>query len=230
MKSLLKLFKIEKTFQLDGVVVRALRGIDIKITGGEFVAIVGPSGSGKSTLMHIIGCLSKPSAGKYWFENHNISDLSDNQLAEIRNRHIGFVFQTFNLLPRVSALENVKLPLIYTKFREKKIKKLALEKLTQVGLEKRIDHHPNQLSGGEQQRVAIARALVNNPKLILADEPTGNLDSKSGAEILKMLVGLNKQGQTIIMVTHDLNIAKKAARTIKIVDGQVKSDIKNGSH
>jgi len=227
MKSLLKLIKADKIYQMDGISVSALEKINLEIKSGELTAIIGPSGSGKSTLMHIIGCLDRPSKGEYYFEGKPISKQSDEQLAEIRNKKIGFIFQTFNLLPRVSALENVKLPLIYTRLKEKKMKKIALKKLKEVGLEDRIDHRSNQLSGGEQQRVAIARALVNNPQLILADEPTGNLDTKSGKEILDILQNLNKKGQTVIIVSHDPEIAELCKRVIKIVDGKIVSDIKD---
>ncbi|MFC1711996.1 ABC transporter ATP-binding protein [Patescibacteria group bacterium] len=229
MKPLLKLKNISKVFHLDGITVNAVKDVSLDIKMGEFAAIVGPSGSGKSTLMHIIGCLSKPSSGQYFFEDKDISKLSDDQLAEIRNTKIGFVFQSFNLLPRISALSNVELPLIYTRLKEKVMKEIALEKLKNVGLEKRVQHHSNQLSGGEQQRVAIARALVNNPKLILADEPTGNLDTKSGKDIIKIFKKLNSQGQTIIIVTHDMDLAKMTNRIIKIVDGVIVKDKKHGS-
>lgn len=223
MKLLLKLRGIKKHFQLDGITVKAIRGIDLDIKEGELVAIIGPSGSGKSTLMNIIGLLDRPTEGSFYFDGQKTADLNDSQLSEFRNKKIGFVFQTFNLLPRMSALENVKLPLVYTDMKEKERKKMALAKLQEVGLAERINHHPNQLSGGQQQRVAIARALVNRPRLILADEPTGNLDSKSGLEILKMLKDLHRQGHTIVMVTHDVKIAKQCQRTIKIQDGLIAS-------
>lgn len=224
MKTLLELTQITKVFQMNGISVQALRGIDLEIKSGELVSIIGPSGSGKSTLMHIIGCLSRPTKGKYYFGGKKTSQLSDNQLAVIRNQKIGFVFQTFNLLPRVDALANVELPLIYSEIKEKQRKNMALETLRQVDLEDRIKHRPNQLSGGQQQRVAIARALVNKPQLILADEPTGNLDTKSGREIMEIFKDLNQKGQTIIIVTHDTEIAKFTKRMIKLKDGKIFSD------
>lgn len=224
MKTLLELTQITKVFQMNGISVQALRGIDLEIKSGELVSIIGPSGSGKSTLMHIIGCLSRPTKGKYYFGGKKTSQLSDNQLAVIRNQKIGFVFQTFNLLPRVNALANVELPLIYSAIKEKQRKNMALETLRQVNLEDRINHRPNQLSGGQQQRVAIARALVNKPQLILADEPTGNLDTKSGREIMEIFKDLNQKGQTIIIVTHDTEIAKFTKRMIKLRDGKIFSD------
>jgi len=221
MNPLLKVVNVAKKYQMDGICVKALKEINLEIKDKELASIIGPSGSGKSTLMHILGCLDRPTKGEYFFENKKTSQLTDEELARIRNRRIGFVFQTFNLLPRVSALDNVQLPLFYSDIGFRKRKKLALKKLEQVGLKERIDHHPNQLSGGQQQRVAIARALVNNPELILADEPTGNLDTKSGEEIMKILIDLNKEGHTIIIVTHDPEIAEKTKRIIKIRDGKI---------
>ena len=220
-KPLLKLINVKKHFQMDGVTVKALRQASLEIKEGEIVSIVGPSGSGKSTLMNIIGLLDRPTKGEYIFEGKRADKFNDNQLAQIRNKKIGFVFQTFNLLPRLNALNNVKLPLLYSDLRESKRKQLAFESLKAVGLEDRVNHRPNQLSGGQQQRVAIARALVNNPKIILADEPTGNLDTKSGKEIMAILKNLNKKGHTIIIVTHDEDIAKKSERIIKIIDGKI---------
>ncbi|MFH1561299.1 MAG: ABC transporter ATP-binding protein [Patescibacteria group bacterium] len=218
---LLEIKKVEKTYQMDGIQVNALRGVSLKIQKGEMVSIIGPSGSGKSTLMHIIGCLDRPTTGQVLLAGKDLAKLSDDQLAQIRNRQVGFIFQTFNLLPRTSALKNVELPLTYAGMGENDRIKLAKEKLAAVGLANRLDHHPNQLSGGQQQRVAIARALINNPDIILADEPTGNLDSKSGKEIMKMLKDLHRSGNTIILVTHDQEIAKQAQRVITIRDGQI---------
>ncbi len=221
---LIKTTNVRKTFHLDGVSVCALKNINLEIKKGEFVAITGPSGSGKSTLMHILGCLDKPTKGKVYLENEELSKLNPNELAEIRNKKIGFVFQTFNLLARTTALSNVEMPLIYAGVSAVKRKRLAKEKLTQLGLQERLGHHPNQLSGGQQQRVAIARALINKPSIILADEPTGNLDSKSGKEIMKILSQLHKEGQTIILVTHEQFLAEKAKRKIVLKDGEIVSD------
>lgn len=229
MNPLVNFLQIGKKFNLGNLTIFVLKKINLQIFSGEFCAIIGPSGSGKSTLMHIMGCLLKPSEGKYFFENKEVSVFNDFQLAEIRNRKIGFVFQAFNLLPKISALANVELPLLYLKNNlkeKKKSKDLAKKKLIELGLENRLEHHPNQLSGGEQQRVAIARALINNPSLILADEPTGNLDSRSGKEIINILKNLNQKGQTIVLVTHDISIAKQAKRIISIKDGRIASDKK----
>lgn len=207
---------------MDSIQVKALDNISLEIKKGEFVSIMGSSGSGKSTLMHIMGCLDIPTAGKVIFEGEDVSRLNEAELAKIRNQKIGFVFQGFNLLPRTSALANVELPLIYTHLdNQKKEKKKAAEILKMVGLEKRKNHFPSQLSGGEQQRVAIARALVNNPLIILADEPTGNLDSKTGKEIMEIFQELNKKGNTIIIVTHEARIARCAQRIIKLKDGKI---------
>ena len=225
MTPLITLSKVVKTYKLDGgVEIQALRGIDLKIKVGEFVAIIGPSGSGKSTLMHIIGILDKPTSGTVILEDHNVAKLSEERLAPLRNKHIGFVFQAFNLLPRTSALENVELPLIYSGVSGDERKKRAEEVVDTVGLAERMDHTPSQLSGGQQQKVAIARALINKPSLILADEPTGNLDSKSGSEIIKLLKDLNKKGNTIVLVTHELEIAREAKRIVQMRDGQIISD------
>ncbi len=225
MSSLISLSKVTKLYNLgEDVTVDALRGIDIDIKAGEFVAIVGPSGSGKSTLMHIIGILDKPTTGDVFLEGKNIGKQNEENLALLRNKHIGFVFQAFNLLPKTSARDNVELPLVYAgDSKETRVKK-AEEQLNKVGLGDRMDHTPAQLSGGQQQRVAIARALVTNPSLILADEPTGNLDSKSGGEILGILKDLNKQGRTIVLVTHDMDIAQNARRIVSIKDGEIVSD------
>ena len=218
---LLKLSNIEKVYRMDGISIKALDGISLMIREGEFVAITGASGSGKSTLMHIIGCLDTPTNGEVFLEGQKVSDLTERQLAIVRNKKIGFVFQQFNLLARTSALENVALPLIYSSLSESEIEEKAKEALNMVGLSNRLDHQPNQLSGGQQQKVAIARALATSPSLILADEPTGNLDSKSGQEILKIFQQLNNQRNTIILVTHNQQVAANAQRIIKIKDGKI---------
>lgn len=207
--------------------VNALRSISIDINRGEYVAFMGPSGSGKSTLMNIIGCLDSPTDGKYILNENDVSHLSENELAEIRNKEIGFVFQTFNLLPRSSALENVELPLIYAGMAKKERKERAMEALEKVELSDRSDHKPNELSGGQRQRVAIARALVNDPSIILADEPTGNLDSKTSYGIMDLFNNLHEKGNTIIMVTHEEDIAEYAHRVVRLIDGLIESDEKN---
>lgn len=208
--------------------VFALNGVNITIQEKEFVSIIGPSGSGKSTLMNIIGCLDVPTKGSYFIEGMSTSDLSENQLAEIRNRKIGFIFQNFNLLPKLTAIENVELPLIYMGKSVAERKKLAQEALVKVGLKERMDHKPKELSGGQQQRVAIARAIASKPPVILADEPTGNLDSKSGTEIMDLIETLHQEGKTIILITHDNYIADKAQRKIRIQDGKIIQDEKIG--
>lgn len=212
---------------MGGETVHALKSVTIDIFKGEYVAFMGPSGSGKSTLMNIIGCLDTPTGGRYILNDHDVSDLSESELAEIRNKEIGFVFQTFNLLPRASALENVSLPLIYAGYGKSERDEMALQALDNVGLGSRSDHKPNELSGGQRQRVAIARALVNNPSIILADEPTGNLDTKTSYDIMGLFQELHDRGNTIIMVTHEDDIAHYAHRIIRLRDGLVESDVKN---
>jgi putative ABC transport system ATP-binding protein len=215
---------LKRDYDMGGEIVRALRGVDIAIRRNEYVAIMGPSGSGKSTLMNVIGCLDTPSAGEYWLNGVMVSEMSDDQLARVRNREIGFVFQTFNLLPRASALHNVELPLVYGGVSSDDRKRRAREALERVQLGDRVDHRPNELSGGQRQRVAIARALVNNPSILLADEPTGNLDSGTSAEIMKVFETLADEGQTVIMVTHEPDIAAHARRVVILRDGVVESD------
>jgi putative ABC transport system ATP-binding protein len=205
-------------------VVRALRGVDLQIRRNEYVAVMGPSGSGKSTLMNLIGCLDTPTAGEYWLNSQKVSDLADDDLARIRNKEIGFVFQTFNLLPRASALHNVELPLIYAGLASRERRDKAVQALTRVGLADRMEHKPNELSGGQRQRVAIARALVNSPSILLADEPTGNLDSTTSQEIMQVFGDLHRQGQTVVMVTHEADIAAHAARVVTLRDGLVATD------
>lgn len=218
---LLKLQDISKIFRLDGAELKVLDKITLTIQKGEFIAIMGPSGSGKSTLMYIMGCLDTPTSGQIYLEGKSLLGLPENKLAQIRNQKIGFVFQMPNLLPRTTALNNVELPLIYAKTSLSERKKKALDLLAKLGLADRTEHFPSQLSGGEQQRVAIARALINNPSLILADEPTGNLDSKSGKEIMEILKQLNKEDHTIVVVTHDKTIARYARKIIRIQDGRI---------
>ncbi|WP_321373439.1 ABC transporter ATP-binding protein [uncultured Draconibacterium sp.] len=218
---------IVKTYKVGTQEVRALRSVSIDIFKGEYVAIMGASGSGKSTLMNIIGCLDTPTSGTYVLNGKDVSSLSDDRLAEIRNSEIGFVFQVFNLLPRNSALENVMLPLVYAGKRKAERKKMAEETLVDVGLQDRMEHKPNELSGGQRQRVAIARALVNKPALLLADEPTGNLDSKISEEIMKLFADIHRKGNTLVMVTHEEDIAMHAHRIIRLKDGEVESDIIN---
>lgn len=241
MEEIIKLENIARHFQVGTEVVRALRTITLSIKKNEFVALMGPSGSGKSTLMNLLGCLDTPTSGQYFLNGNDVSEMNDNELAEVRNKEIGFIFQTFNLLPRSTALENVMLPLIYAGFGKTERKERAEEVLENVQLSDRILHKPNELSGGQRQRVAIARALVNKPSIILADEPTGNLDSKTSIEIMGLLEEIHKLGNTIIVVTHEEDIARHAHRIIRLIDGEVASDeinenvtviadYKNGNH
>jgi putative ABC transport system ATP-binding protein len=221
---MIELSSITKTYRMGEVDITVLSNVSLSVRTGELIAIMGPSGSGKSTLMNIIGCLDRPSNGTYRFEDREISAMTDDELASIRNVKIGFVFQTFNLLPRFSALKNVEVPLVYSGVPARLRKERAIPLLQQVGLSDRMYHRPTELSGGQQQRVSIARALVNHPPLLLADEPTGNLDSRSGAEILNILTGLNEQGVTIMIVTHDKDVAAKCKRIINLKDGQIIND------
>lgn len=225
MQHLIHLEKITKTYKIGTIEVHALRGVDLDIQSNEYISIMGPSGSGKSTLMNIIGCLDTPTSGSYFLDDELVSTMDDNKLAEVRNRKIGFVFQTFNLLPRATALHNVELPLIYSGIHASNRKTIAEEALEKVSLSDRKNHRPNELSGGQRQRVAIARALVNNPSLILADEPTGNLDSTTGKEIMTVFDDLHKAGNTIILVTHEKEVAQHADRIVHILDGNIAEDI-----
>jgi putative ABC transport system ATP-binding protein len=215
---------IQREYDMGGEIVRALRGVDLTIRKNEFVAIMGPSGSGKSTLMNLIGCLDSPTGGEYWLNGHRVSELGDDALARIRNKEIGFVFQTFNLLPRATALHNVELPLVYAGMGSKERRRLAADALDRVGLSDRTQHRPNELSGGQRQRVAIARALVNHPSILLADEPTGNLDSTTSEEIMGLFEGLHREGQTILLVTHEHDIAEHTRRQVHLKDGRVERD------
>jgi len=222
--ALISLEGIQRLYSMGDETIYALRGIDLQIKRNEYVALMGPSGSGKSTLMNLIGCLDSPSSGSYWLNGQDVAGLSDNRLAEIRNREIGFVFQTFNLLPRLTALDNVALPLVYAGVSELERRERAHDVLKQVGLQDRVGHRPNELSGGQRQRVALARALVNKPSLILADEPTGNLDSKTSVEIMEMFASIHALGNTIVLVTHEEDIARHAHRMVRLKDGRIESD------
>ncbi|MBR5720391.1 MAG: ABC transporter ATP-binding protein [Bacteroidales bacterium] len=223
----LRLENIVKDFHMGDIVVNALRGVSLTVRKNEFVALMGPSGSGKSTLMNIIGCLDTPTSGKYYINGKDVSNISDDALADIRNNEIGFIFQTFNLLPRSTALENVMLPQIYAGVPKSERIKNAKETLMKVGLGDRMEHHPNELSGGQKQRVATARALINNPSIILADEPTGALDTKTSLEIMKLLEDIHDAGNTVVIITHEEDIALHAHRIIRLVDGQIVSDEPN---
>ena len=225
---LIRLHQISRRYQMGAETIHALRDVSLEIERGEYVAIMGPSGSGKSTLMNLIGCLDTPTGGEYELNGLQVSQMDDNQLAEIRNKEIGFIFQTYNLLPRSDALRNVELPLIYSGMPAEERRQVALETLRNVGLADRIHHRPNELSGGQRQRVAVARALVNRPSILLADEPTGNLDTRTGAEIMALFGQLSRQGNTIIVVTHEEDVAKHARRILRIRDGQIASDEQQG--
>ena len=216
--------QLRKDYVLGAEVVHALRGVDLMVGRNEYIAIMGPSGSGKSTLMNLIGCLDSPSEGEYWLNGHRVSELGDDELARIRNREIGFVFHTFNLLPRASALQNVELPMIYARVPRAECRRRAAEALKRVGLGERMGHHPNELSGGQRQRVAIARALVNNPSILLADEPTGNLDSSTSEEIMALFDRLHAEGTTVVLVTHEADVAAHARRRVRLADGRVVGD------
>lgn len=223
-QEMIKVTGLEKEYDMGKVKVRALKGVDFSVPTGQFVCIMGPSGSGKSTLMNILGCLDRPTAGSYYLDNQDVSKKSDNDLADVRNRFIGFIFQTFNLLSRTDAMANVELPLIYRGMPAKERHERATAALESVGLSKRMHHRPNEMSGGEQQRVAIARAIAGDPKVILADEPTGNLDSRSGEEVMAIFQGLHTKGITLILVTHDPDVAKHAERVVSVKDGKIVSD------
>lgn len=228
-KAIIELKGITREFNLGGEVIRALKGVDLFINRNEYLALMGPSGSGKSTLMNILGCLDTPTSGEYYLEGNDVSKSSDNELALVRNKQIGFIFQTFNLIPRLTTIENVALPLIYAGMSKKERDKRALEVLEQVGLSDRTKHKPNELSGGQRQRVAVARALVNNPSLILADEPTGNLDTKTSYEIMKLFDEIHTSGNTIVIVTHEEDIATYSHRIVRLRDGLVESDELNST-
>ena len=220
---------LHRDYRMGDAVIHALDGVDLQVAHGEYVAIMGPSGSGKSTLMNVIGCLDKPDAGDYWLNDHLVSNLRDHQLAQIRNREIGFVFQTFNLLQRATALHNVEVPLIYAGIGRRERHRRAAEALEQVGLSDRALHQPNELSGGQRQRVAVARALVTRPSILLADEPTGNLDSHTAEDILELFGELHRAGNTIVLVTHDRKVGEHAQRVLRMLDGKIESDTRIGS-
>lgn len=219
--------EVTKTYKMGSEIVAALRGVSLEVGNNEYLAIMGPSGSGKSTMMNIVGCLDKPSTGSYFLADRDVSKMNDDQLAEVRNQKIGFVFQTFNLLPRADVFHNVELPMVYSGMSSSRRRKLAEEAIEKVGLSDRMNHKPSELSGGQRQRVAIARALVNNPSIILADEPTGNLDSATGEEIMSIFDHLHRQGNTIILVTHENDIAMHAHRIVRLKDGLIESDVVN---
>lgn len=227
---LINIKQLKRDFVLGSEIINVLKGIDLQIKKGEYVALMGPSGSGKSTLMNLLGCLDTPTSGNYTLNGKDVSQMHDDDLAEIRNKEIGFVFQTFNLLPRTTALDNVALPMIYAGYSKSERNERATEVLNQVNLSDRMDHQPNQLSGGQRQRVAIARALVNKPSIILADEPTGNLDSKTSVEIMNLFNDIHKKGNTVILVTHEEDIAQYAHRIIRLRDGVIESDTLNPDH
>lgn len=224
MSLVIKIRNITRDFRMGNEVLNVLKGIDLNIEKGEYVALMGPSGSGKSTLMNLLGCLDTATSGTYELNGVNVSTMTDDELAEIRNKEIGFIFQTFNLLPRTTALDNVALPMIYAGASKEQRTKRAVEVLKDVGLEDRMDHRPNELSGGQRQRVAVGRALVNNPSIILADEPTGNLDSKTSEEIMNLIDAIHSKGNTVILVTHEEDIAQRAKRVIRLRDGMIESD------
>ncbi|HZS42123.1 MAG TPA: ABC transporter ATP-binding protein [Polyangia bacterium] len=229
MPAVIDIVDLEREFKLGATIVPALRGVSLRIDAGEYVAIVGPSGSGKTTLMNLIGCLDTPTRGRYRLDGEEVSQLDDDALSDVRNRKIGFVFQTFNLLPRATAEDNVALPLVYAGVGRRARRAAARRALERVELADRMHHRPDQLSGGQRQRVAIARALVNQPALLLADEPTGNLDQKTGAEIVRLFEALNQDGMTVILVTHDPELARRAHRQVRIVDGLIASDAADGA-